>query len=254
MKKLLTSKETPVYETINEKGKSSIFLTCDHASYKIPEKLAGLGLQENITETHIGWDIGALDVAKSISHAIDAPLFFTNYSRLVIDCNRPPLGNDSIPESIHGIRIPGNSDLSENELNQRVKEIFDPYHQAIDESISYHRSIKERINLLAVHSFTPVLSGKVRPWPIGITFEYETPFSTFLLSRLRTYDFQPIGENEPYPITPEGDYGLYRHGKDKGIASVLLEIRQDYLEQEDTRNKIIHILSTILKEFDNPIV
>jgi len=154
MKKLLTSKETPVYETINEKGKSSIFLTCDHASYKIPEKLAGLGLQENITETHIGWDIGALDVAKSISHAIDAPLFFTNYSRLVIDCNRPPLGNDSIPESIHGIRIPGNSDLSENELNQRVKEIFDPYHQAIDESISYHRSIKERINLLAVHSFT----------------------------------------------------------------------------------------------------
>lgn len=253
MQALLHETEKPVFGEHNIDGHSSIFLTCDHASNHIPEQLAGLGLSETLLHRHIGWDIGALDVSKALSDNLDAPLVYTKFSRLVIDCNRPPFEISSIPEEIHGIPVPGNKDLSEEAVRQRIEDIFMPYHQAIDKALSFHKRMKKHIFLFAVHSYTPVLKGIARPWPIGITFEYPSAFSTFLLRELRSFDVHPIGENEPYPVTPEGDYGLFRHGNNKGIDSVLLEIRQDYLEHDDTKNSIIHMLTTVLEKFEKTV-
>ena len=52
--------------------------------------LGDLGLPESELVRHIAWDIGIAGVAESLSKQLDAHLIVQRYSRLVIDCNRPP--------------------------------------------------------------------------------------------------------------------------------------------------------------------
>ncbi len=79
----------PAVEMVNAAGRSPIVLLCEHASCHIPADYGRLGLPEAEVKRHIGWDIGAADVARGLSARLDAPLFLGTYSRLLIDLNRP---------------------------------------------------------------------------------------------------------------------------------------------------------------------
>ena len=59
--------------------------------------LGDLGLPESELTRHIAWDIGIAGVAEMLSKHLDAHLIAQRYSRLVIDCNRPPHVASSIP-------------------------------------------------------------------------------------------------------------------------------------------------------------
>ena len=83
-------------------------------------------------ECHIAWDIGLAGVAHLLADALDAVLIRQNYSRLVVDCNRPPGSPASMPELSELTAIPGNTGLSEAARAAREREIFWPYHRAID--------------------------------------------------------------------------------------------------------------------------
>src|ERR1700749_2243574 len=96
---LLAPGEPPAFEIVNGESESSLFFICDHASRRIPARLGDLGLTREEIETHIGWDIGAGDLARTLAASKDAPLVLSGYSRLVIDCNRPFESEGSIPAS-----------------------------------------------------------------------------------------------------------------------------------------------------------
>jgi predicted N-formylglutamate amidohydrolase len=51
--------------------------------------LAILGIAEAECERHIALDIGIAGLGRLLADALDATLIQQNYSRLVIDCNRP---------------------------------------------------------------------------------------------------------------------------------------------------------------------
>src|ERR1700748_3198992 len=86
----------PVLEH-NDAGRSPFLLTCDHYGRLIPRTLGDLGLPHSELTRHIAWDIGIAGVAESLSKQLDAHLIAQRYSRLVIDCNRPPVAASSIP-------------------------------------------------------------------------------------------------------------------------------------------------------------
>lgn len=249
MDQLLNDYEIPAYALWCEDGRSPIFLTCDHASNQIPSRLGDLGTTEKVRSSHLGWDIGALDIAHDLAKRLDAPLVASRFSRLVIDCNRPPLSAGSIPEHIHGAYIPGNTDLTERQVAQRINELFTPYHHAINRLLHSHILHKRHVVLLSVHSYTPMLGDVHRPWPLGITYESASRFSDHLIRHLSNCLLHPIGINEPYPITPDGDYGMYAHGKANNIDSVLLEIRQDYLQEPTQRHMILESLYSALSTY-----
>lgn len=69
---------------------------CDHASNRVPRLLGNLGLEPAQLADHIGWDPGAAEVARRLSGHLDAPLGLSGYSRLAVDCNRPPDSRESI--------------------------------------------------------------------------------------------------------------------------------------------------------------
>ena len=66
-----------------------------------------------------------------MSAPLDAALLVQNYSRPVIDCNRDPAIAASVPSIAEFTPIPGDVNLSAEEVTARGIEIFEPYHCAI---------------------------------------------------------------------------------------------------------------------------
>lgn len=222
---LLGSIEPPAVEVVNADGGGSVVLVCDHASNRVPRRLGTLGLDAYQLADHIGWDPGAADVARALSVHLDAPLVLSGYSRLVIDCNRPLHNAASIPEESAGISIPGNQRLSPADRENRIETLFRPYHDAIDRVLD-SRSGRPSL-LLSVHSFTPVLDARPRPWHIGISWWRQRELAALLLGALARTGDLIVGENEPYPIDDAVDYTVPVHGENRGLPAVMIEIRQD---------------------------
>ena len=86
----------PVIER-NAGGRSPFLFTGDHYGRLIPPQLGDLGVPASEWERHIAWDIGIAGVAERLSKLLDAQMIAQRYSRLVIDCNRPPEAASSIP-------------------------------------------------------------------------------------------------------------------------------------------------------------
>src|SRR5262249_46450861 len=95
---LRTGEDVPPVSEFQASGRSPYLLTCDHYGRLIPRVLGDLGLPESERMRHIGWDIGIAGVAEALSKHLDAHLIVQRYSRLVIDCNRPPHAASSIPQ------------------------------------------------------------------------------------------------------------------------------------------------------------
>lgn len=225
---LLGPDEPPAVEIVNANGNSNVVLVCDHASNRVPQRLGNLGLDTTQLANHIGWDPGAADVARRLSVHLHASLVLSGYSRLVIDCNRPPISAESMTEQSAGVPIPGNTGLSAAERERRINELFLPYHGAIERLLD-RRSGRKNI-LLSIHSFTPVLNGQARPWQIGVCYGHKREFAALLLGALNHSGNFMVGDNEPYAIEEAIDYTIPVHGEGRGLPSAMIEIRQDGLQ------------------------
>lgn len=227
---LLGAFEPGPFELIRPTGRSNIVLVCDHASNLIPERLHNLGLDPDALASHIAWDMGAAALARQLSSRLDATLILSNYSRLVIDCNRAPESAESIVSNSAGITVPGNSQIDKQERSRRRRTLFEPYQQAIASILA--RRDRDSARLLSIHSFTPVLDGIERPWAIGVCYEQSEDWARQMLTGLRTRlhaNVDAVGDNQPYDVDSAIDYTLPRQGQKQGITSLMLELRQDKL-------------------------
>jgi predicted N-formylglutamate amidohydrolase len=224
---LLGPDEPGPYEIIRRNGRSELVLVCDHASNRVPAQLNNLGLDQQQLASHIGWDPGAALLARELSARLDAPLVLSNYSRLVIDCNRPPTQADSIPATSAGIGIPGNADISPQQAQARRQTLFEPYQAAISELLDSRG--QQKTYFLSIHSFTPSLAGIDRPWTIGVCYRKDVAWAKRWLAGLRESISDPVGDNEPYRVGALTDYAIPVQGEGRGIPSIMLEVRQDTL-------------------------
>lgn len=229
MTKLLTDNDPAPYISFNESGKKNLILLCDHASYQIPEKLGDLGLKPEELALHIACDYGALDVTRRLSERMDAVGFATNFSRLIIDCNRRPNTIPSIPSVSDEVIVPGNLALTRLDIQQRVTEIFDPYHNTIDAHIGRIMSEGHIPALISIHSFTDHFNCMKRPWHIGVLWNYDPRMAVPLIDELYKDSNLCIGDNEPYSGREEYGYTIDVHAFSKGLPHVLIEIRQDLI-------------------------
>ncbi len=229
---LLSADEPSAAAVEIPRGKAPFLLLCDHAGKAIPQSLGDLGLPPGEIERHIGWDIGALSVSRHLSRQLDATLIHQRYSRLVIDCNRAPGIASSIPHLSELTPIPGNIGIDAEHALAREREVFLPYHHAIDEHLGQRQLRELPTAVIAMHSFTPVFKGASRPWQVGLLFNRYPEFAHLLAELLREEgDFQ-VGINEPYAMTDATDYTLPVHAERRGLPYVGIEIRQDLIADE----------------------
>ncbi|MEZ2131413.1 MULTISPECIES: N-formylglutamate amidohydrolase [unclassified Sinorhizobium] len=228
-KRLLDMDEPDPVVVQLEDGRSPFFLTCDHAGRRLPQVLGDLGLPPSEFDRHIAWDIGAGGLSRRLSDLLDASLVEQIYSRLVIDCNRSPSVPSAIPEISELTVIPGNTGLSDDARAMRRAEIFDPYHARIRDLLDRRAKEDRETILVAMHSFTPVFKGFARPWHVGVLYHNDPSFGHILLELLSKEADLVVGDNEPYHISDETDYGIPVHGERRGLPHVELEIRQDLI-------------------------
>jgi predicted N-formylglutamate amidohydrolase len=239
----------PVHQT-NIAGRSAFLFTCDHYGRLIPPSLGDLGLPSGELVRHIAWDIGIAGVAERLADTLGAHLIAQRYSRLVIDCNRPPGVASSIPILSEATTIPGNDGLSREIAETRRRAIFDPYHQTIDAVISERLKRQRPTVLVALHSFTPVYAGIARPWHIGTLYHRDKALPPLLLKALRAEGDLVVGDNEPYAVSDQTDYTIPVHGEARGLVNSGIEIRQDLIADEAGQQQWAERLARILGEIE----
>ncbi|WP_065260397.1 N-formylglutamate amidohydrolase [Pseudomonas bananamidigenes] len=235
----------PVYNLIREDSTHPLILVCEHASRYIPDALNNLGLDDAAAREHIAWDIGALELAERLSEEIGATLLSANYSRLLIDLNRPRHAPDSIPAQSEIYQVPGNRELDEATREYRRQCLFKPFHtrlqQLIDERLAQGRSVR----VVGIHSFTPVYYGQPRELEAGVLFGQAKAYAQRLLDGLGHHPLKVAG-NQPYRIDPLGDMTVPVHGDARGLDSVLIEVRNDLLRSPDAVSRWAKYLAPLL--------
>jgi predicted N-formylglutamate amidohydrolase len=247
---LLGQGDPPPVREHNAAGRSPFLLACDHYGRLIPRALGDLGVAKSELTRHIAWDIGIAGVAEALSDQLGAHLIAQRYSRLVIDCNRPPGAPSSIPTISDATTIPGNEGILFDVAEARRREIFDPYHHRIEETISARLHDHLPTVLVALHSFTPVYAGIVRPWHIGALYHRDTTLPPLLLKHLRAEGDLVVGDNEPYAVSDLTDYTIPVHGEARGLFNTGIEIRQDLITDEDGQQQWAERLARIFREIE----
>jgi predicted N-formylglutamate amidohydrolase len=230
--RMLGEGDPPPVRVLRPEARSGFFLTADHAGRAIPRRLGDLGLPDAERARHIAWDIGIAGVTEILSQALGAAAVLQAYSRLVIDCNRRPEWETSIPTVSELTEIPGNVGVSPEDRESRRREIFQPYHDEIARLLDRRAHAGRRTVLVAMHSFTPVFKGAARDVEVGILYNpaaRDIRLPRIMLDLLRAEGDLTVGDNQPYAITGSSDYTVPVHGEGRGLPHVEIEIRQDLI-------------------------
>ncbi len=238
----------PVRTNGIEITRSPFLLIGDHAGRAIPAALGDMGLSEQDRGRHIAVDLGVRELGLMLGERLQAPFLAQHFSRLVCDCNRDPGDPGWAAEESDGTQVTANAELSSEDRQARLDEIFEPYHQAIEQALEARRVYGAGTRLVSLHSFTPRMDGKDRPWEIGILHDgHEDALALAMLDKLQREEGLTIGDNEPYRMDAT-DYTVPRHAFPRNLPYVEIEVRQDCLADEAGVSRIADILTRALMD------
>jgi len=228
--------------TLRPRGAAPLLLTCEHASYALPERYAGLGLEPEQVRDHIGWDIGAAAVVEVLSESLAVPAVLSSVSRLLVDCNRDESADDLMPRQSHGVVVPGNQEIDTGERQARLREHYAPFHAAIDARL---KSSDAEL-LLSVHTFTPVLNGRDRGFDVGVLFDDHEEVADELAALLRREGVS-VRMNEPYSGLEGLIYSANRHGRRHSRRYVEIEINNGLLRSSADIGRVSRVVERTLR-------
>ncbi len=231
-------------------GKGHVLLTCEHGGRAIPSALGDLGIAATEMDRHIAWDIGAMALSLALMQRVSGRLVAQHYSRLVIDCNRGAVSPDLIPAVSDGTYIPANADLSTGESSARMAAIHAPFHARIAHEI---QQLRPRL-LVSIHSFTPVMAGVARPMHAGFLANRMPEISDrFTASFARHAPELIVAQNAPYAVDDISDYTVPVHGEQNRLPHVLVEVRNDQLQDRQGVERWADLLAKAIHDLEvNP--
>lgn len=224
------------FEIVGDGRVSDWIVLCDHASNRVPEEVGGdLGLPAGDMARHIAWDPGARGVSVALAEALGAPMIASRFSRLVIDPNRAETDPTLLRRIYDGSVIPGNRHADAAEKERRLNLFHRPYHAAVKALIDGVIGAGRTPRLVSIHSFTPqLINGAKRPWHIGLLWDRDDRIFRPLWERLRHEPELTVGDNEPYTGQLPGDC-MWTHGTARGLPHILIEVRNDLIETEESQ-------------------
>jgi predicted N-formylglutamate amidohydrolase len=236
----------------NPQGRGVVLLVCEHASRFLPASVGDLGLSPDALVSHIAWDPGALAVSRLMAEQLDAVLISQRFSRLVYDCNRPPESPAAIRDASEIFRIPGNENLSEAEKFARATAIYHPFQDHVAGEIDARRNRGQGTVLVTVHSFTPVYFGQRRAVEIGILHDHDSRLADRMLAAASGNARFRVERNEPYGPADGVTHTLMLHALPNGLLNVMIEVRNDLIEDEAGQRAAADFLVGLLTEALTP--
>jgi len=146
----------------------ALLITCEHGGNRIPEPYRPLFEgREDLLSSHRGYDIGALELARGLAEEFDAPLLYSETSRLVVDLNRSPDHRKLFSEIT--------ASLPSGDILEILERHYQPHRVAVARAAAGLIRRHGRLAHVAVHSFTPVLDGKTRNADLGLLYDPSRP-------------------------------------------------------------------------------
>lgn len=235
-----------------------LLLLCDHATNRLPARYGRLGLDPAQFERHIAYDIGAETVTRTMAAILKAPALLTTFSRLLIDPNRGIRDPTLVMRISDGAIVPGNAAVDADEVAARTAGFWQPYRDRIDATLDAMLATGRVPAVVSIHSFTPSLKGVARPWHVGLLWDDDARLAAPLARALaREPALHPaaerIGDNEPYDGALPGDT-IDSHTTRRGLANVLIEVRQDLIGDDSTAShwgvRLARVLAPLLTRPD----
>lgn len=244
--RLIADDEPAPFEVLNGAATQPVLLLCDHASWRMPRVLRGLGLPAAAARSHLAWDIGAADVVRELARRLSVTAVLAGYSRLVVDCNRALDDPEAFLARGDGVDIPGNRDLSAAARSARARAIHAPYHAAVAAQLRRLGETGRAPVLLSIHSFTPVLEGVARPWEAGILWHADQRLPALLLRAFAQAGFV-VGDNQPYAGDTHRNFTVNHHAVPAGLAHAVVEMRQDLAGSAAGAARMVAVLEQLLR-------
>jgi len=219
-----------------------LLLSCEHGGNRVPPAWRALFAgREALLRSHRGWDPGALAAARSLAHALAAPLIAATTTRLLVDPNRSPHN----PAVFSAFTRP---------LDRETREALLARH---------HRPHWERVRAViaaqpggtlhvAVHSFTPVLAGRRRGFAVGILYdpkrrrerELAITWQRALAAELPR---GAVRRNAPYRGDSDGlTTAMRREHSPRRYLGLELELNQSVLKSAPQRRALLRLLRRAL--------
>jgi len=243
---LLSADEPGPFKIINPLADRPLLLVCDHGSCRFPVSVSDLGLDPVVRRCHLAVDIGAGALTEKLAASLGATAVMAQYSRLVVDCNRQLMDPGAFLEFGDGVSIPGNRNLDQAAKDVRAQALYWPYHQAVARQVQRLSKAGTAPAFIAVHSFTPVLNGKARPWQIGVLWDADTRLRDIFLEGFTAAGYV-VGDNQPYSGKAPQDFTIDHHAEEPGLPHVGIEIRQDLIDNDEGVQKVAGSMHEIIE-------
>lgn len=207
----------------------AVIISCEHASNAVPARWQGSFAHERaVLRTHRAWDPGAAPLATELARALRAPLHVGRITRLLVDLNR------SLDNS--GLYSEFTPTLAQREL---VRRYWLPYRNAIRASVRKALT-REAVLHLSIHSFTPVLQGKVRELDIGLLYDPARNHERGVVRRLQrqlahALPGMRIRLNKPYRGADDGCTTALRAEFGVRYAGIEIELNQSFSARPEAR-------------------
>ncbi|MCA9540417.1 MAG: N-formylglutamate amidohydrolase [Myxococcales bacterium] len=205
--------------------------TCEHASNRL-DGVTATPEDRVLLEDHWGWDIGAAALTEALVELTGSCAVLSDFSRLIIDPNRPLDSSTLIVEKCGAQPVSFNQHLAPTEVKRRIERLHGPYHRAVETTIR-QRLAHGTAHLVSMHSFTPEFFGKRRLMEVGVLFDEYAAEAETLGAALHDEGFA-TALNEPY--TGKGGafvYSIMRHGRSSAVPFMELEVRNDLLRSPE---------------------
>jgi len=157
-------------------GSPGLVVTCEHGGNRIPAAYRDyFRAHEALLDSHRGYDQGALEMARALARAFQAPRVSATVSRLLVDLNRS-IGHRQLHfETIHQAPAPVRQDI--------LEQYYTPFRAEAERLIRGAIAERGQVVHLSSHSFAPELHGDVRKADVGLLYDPARPGEVALCER-----------------------------------------------------------------------
>jgi predicted N-formylglutamate amidohydrolase len=208
--------------------KRKIIITCEHGGNHIPRAYRRF-FKESVTllGSHRGYDAGALGLARRLVSEIEAELYLSSVSRLLVDLNRSPGSRNLFSHITRGMDL-----VTKKKI---LNDYYFPYRNGVESVVAH--AVKKNMQVLhvSVHSFTPVLDGSERTADVGLLYDPSRTGEKNFCARWRDEILSQcpdlvVRSNYPYRGTTDGMTSYLRKKHDGDLyRGIELEMNQKHL-------------------------